>query len=76
LQAISDTKCLILWLSIYSWSKQESYGTTLCRSKSALRLSRKCNQTPYQTEQPPNTKTPGKVLSFQSSPVVPKRQLW
>jgi hypothetical protein len=36
-------------------SKQESYGPTLRRSKSALRFSRKSNQTPAQTKRPPST---------------------
>jgi hypothetical protein len=45
------------------------------RSKCALRLSGKWNHTAGQTKQPPDTATPGKVLSFQSPPVIPKREL-
>jgi hypothetical protein len=48
--AISGTICRTLWLSICWWSKQESYGSTLRRLKSAPRFSGKGNQTQDQTK--------------------------
>jgi hypothetical protein len=44
--------------------------------KSALRFSEKSNQTHDQTRRLHKTTPPGKVVSFQSPPIVPQRQLW
>jgi hypothetical protein len=63
---VSGTKCRTLWLSICWWSKQESYGPTLRRWKSAPRFSGKCNQTQDQTKRLLNDTISGKVVSIRN----------